>query len=346
MRQVNESEIRPAAIVVGCGDVGSAVAHALHRAGCAVVLADHADPPWTRRGMAYTDAWYVGTAELAQVDACFCASVRSIPFVLDRRDMIAATTWSWQGVAAALHPVAIDDDGGRGSGGTFTVVMNHELGSTFPGQPPGVDARISRLVVDRARRSVLDAEYLFTGLEDFERFWKEQGGHGAGHCNLAAPVHRCARTNESLARLVGTGPLRHDLGAVIESGGTKPFEGEPRRVGGAGRERYVYASRAGRFQTNRRIGEHVAAGEEIAMLGGDSIAAPLTGVLRGLSARGARIGAAQKIVEVDPRDDASLCFGLGERPRRIATGVLEALARRGVIVGLLRHAAQRESLHG
>ena len=82
------------------------------------------------------------------------------------------------------------------------------------------------------------------------------------------------------------------------------------------------------------------------MVGGDSIAAPLTGVLRGLSARGARIGAAQKIVEVDPRDDASLCFGLGERPRRIATGVLEALARRGVIVGLPRHAAQRESLHG
>src|SRR5436190_10704245 len=109
MRRVNEIGIRPAAIVIGCGDVGSAVAHALHRAGCGVVLVDHADPPWTRRGMAYTDAWYVGTAELAQVRACFCASVRSIPFVLDRRDMIAATTWSWQGVAAALQPIAIID---------------------------------------------------------------------------------------------------------------------------------------------------------------------------------------------------------------------------------------------
>ena len=44
---MNESEIRPAAIVVGCGDVGSAVAHALHRAGCAVVLASAL---WVARG--------------------------------------------------------------------------------------------------------------------------------------------------------------------------------------------------------------------------------------------------------------------------------------------------------
>ena len=79
MRRVNEWEVRPAAIVIGCDDTGSAVAHALHRAGCAVVLVDQADPPWTRRGMAYVDAWYVGAASLAGVDACFCASVRSIP---------------------------------------------------------------------------------------------------------------------------------------------------------------------------------------------------------------------------------------------------------------------------
>ena len=38
-----------------------------------------------------------------------------------------------------------DDRGKRGKrgSGTYTVLMNHELGRTFPGQPPGVDARIS-----------------------------------------------------------------------------------------------------------------------------------------------------------------------------------------------------------
>jgi hypothetical protein len=35
--------------------------------------------------------------------------VRSIPAILDRGDMIAATTWSWEGVAVALDPVAVVD---------------------------------------------------------------------------------------------------------------------------------------------------------------------------------------------------------------------------------------------
>jgi hypothetical protein len=53
---------------------------------------------------------------------------------------------------------------------TFTVLMNHELGRSFPNNPPGVDARISRLEIDRKTRSVHEAEYLFTGLEGYERF--------------------------------------------------------------------------------------------------------------------------------------------------------------------------------
>jgi Bacterial protein of unknown function (DUF839) len=62
-----------------------------------------------------------------------------------------------------------DDDDGGNRGGRFTVVMNHELGKTFPGQPTGVDARISRLEITRDFK-VQDATYLFTGAEGFERF--------------------------------------------------------------------------------------------------------------------------------------------------------------------------------
>jgi hypothetical protein len=53
---------------------------------------------------------------------------------------------------------------------TFTVVMNHELGRSFPNSPPGVDTRISRLEVDSETLSVHKGEYLFTGLEGYERF--------------------------------------------------------------------------------------------------------------------------------------------------------------------------------
>ena len=53
---------------------------------------------------------------------------------------------------------------------SYTVLMNHELGVTFPGQPAGVNTRISKLKIDRATNSVLSAKYVFTGTEGFERF--------------------------------------------------------------------------------------------------------------------------------------------------------------------------------
>jgi xanthine dehydrogenase accessory factor len=102
-----ETVPRPVTIVLGCDEIGSAVAHRLHCDGFAVVLIDVVDPPWARRGMAFTDAWYAGNAELSGVSAIFCASVRSIPAVLDRSLAVAATTWSWAGVASALSPVAM-----------------------------------------------------------------------------------------------------------------------------------------------------------------------------------------------------------------------------------------------
>jgi hypothetical protein len=58
---------------------------------------------------------------------------------------------------------------GGGSKREFVVVMNHETGVPFPNMPPGVNTRISRLVIDQNRR-VHDAEYLFTGFENYSRF--------------------------------------------------------------------------------------------------------------------------------------------------------------------------------
>jgi hypothetical protein len=57
-----------------------------------------------------------------------------------------------------------------GKSNRAVVVMNHELGRSFPNNPPGVDARISRLEVDTKTHRVHKAEYLFTGLEGYERF--------------------------------------------------------------------------------------------------------------------------------------------------------------------------------
>jgi xanthine dehydrogenase accessory factor len=105
---LRSSQSLAVAIVLGCDDIGSTVALALHSSGLSVVLVDEADPAWHRRGMSFADAWYLGTAELDRVGACLCASLKSVPSVLARR-MIAATTWSWPTLAAALGPEVLVD---------------------------------------------------------------------------------------------------------------------------------------------------------------------------------------------------------------------------------------------
>jgi xanthine dehydrogenase accessory factor len=241
----------PVAVVVGSGEVGSAIAVALRRANFGVVICDSVDPAWPRRGMAFTNAWYIGNAELDGEGAVFCASVKSIPAVLDRRRLIAATTWSWAGVAGPLRPIAV------------------------------IDATLR----PRAEGSIFTSR----GAEE--------------------------------ALLMVVGPRNDDpnIGVFVDPpAGTL----EPREV--------VHATRSGRFATRRRIGEQVRESEVIAAVGALSVLAPKAGVLRGLSAHGARISEGAEIVEVDPRGDPVLCFGIEEPAFAVGRAVLMALAIRGV----------------
>ena len=116
------------AVVLGSNEVGSAVALALHRTDWKVVLVDRVDPgnPW--RGMSFGNAWYMGSSELDGVAACFCTSVRSIPSVLRHRQLIAATTWSWQSVVRAL-PVGILVDAALELGMSRGVSADRQLGN-------------------------------------------------------------------------------------------------------------------------------------------------------------------------------------------------------------------------
>lgn len=113
------------------------------------------------------------------------------------------------------------------------------------------------------------------------------------------------------------------LGKVIETGPTSAFAGEPKPIGGYGRERYVYAPAAGVFRTTHRIGQAVAEGEIVARIDDRPIAAPKPGLLRGLIRDGVRIAEGMKAVEVVPEE--AQVFGVGARPAAIAAGVIAAL---------------------
>ncbi len=116
-----------------------------------------------------------------------------------------------------------------------------------------------------------------------------------------------------------------DLGKVYDRGSTRPLEGEPNPIEGHSRDRYVYAPIEGIFSTRLQVGQSVRAGDPVATVGPVALSAPLDGVLRGLTRDGVRVSVGTKVIEVDPRGERAVFTGIGERPGRIAEGVLRAI---------------------
>jgi len=129
---------------------------------------------------------------------------------------------------------------------------------------------------------------------------------------------------ETVHAAVETG-WNDDLGKVIWNGATRPLEGEPQKIAGHARDRYVYAPVAGLFRTKLNVGDIVSAGQEIARIGDISLRANIDGMLRGLTHDGVPVSQKTKVIEVDPRGTQAQISGMGERPGRIARGVLEAV---------------------
>lgn len=116
-----------------------------------------------------------------------------------------------------------------------------------------------------------------------------------------------------------------DLGRVITSGGTAPLQGEPISIEGHARDRYLYAPCAGRFKTTFQIGDMVTEGQVIAVINETPLTAPISGVLRGITHDDVPVEMRTKVIEIDPRGERAQVAGIGERPARIADGVLQAV---------------------
>jgi xanthine dehydrogenase accessory factor len=115
----------------------------------------------------------------------------------------------------------------------------------------------------------------------------------------------------------------HHLGRIIAHGCAAGDTGEPGEVGGYTRERVLRAPVAGRFETTRRIGDLVSAGEPVVAVGGREVCSAIDGLLRGLLPAGLEVTAGQKLGDVDPRNDRSFCHTLSDKARTISGSVLE-----------------------
>ena len=263
--------LAPLVLVRGIGDVGSAVAHVLFQRGYATAICDGPAPPTThRRGMAFIDAVFDGSAKLDDVHAC----------KVDTLDCIA--NWAFGRLFIPVIVGAFED--ARAAAPWLVLV----------------DARMRKRAILENQRGLAP---LVIGL-------------GPGFV---------AGQTVDVAIETAWGD---ELGHVITNGSPRALAGEPRSIEGVGRDRNVYAPTDGIWHTRRNIGDAVKGGQLVGWMGETPIFAPLNGLLRGLTRDGVPCTRDTKIVEVDPRSaDKAVIRGLGERPRRIADGVISAVQR-------------------
>ncbi|WP_294540941.1 xanthine dehydrogenase [uncultured Rhodoblastus sp.] len=122
---------------------------------------------------------------------------------------------------------------------------------------------------------------------------------------------------------VETRPLRS--GAIVEQGATDDFDGVASPLGGVGGERFVYAPGDGVWHTPVEIGAPVFRGLGVGNLNGQTVAAPLDGVVRGLARDGVFVPAGVKLLEVDPRGRRARWTGIDARNRAIADATVQAI---------------------
>lgn len=114
-------------------------------------------------------------------------------------------------------------------------------------------------------------------------------------------------------------------GELLEVGTTRPADGVPRFLGGIGRERFIYSSRAGVWRTPLDIGARVFKDFVIGRLDGLPVPAPMDGFLRGVARDGSFVPQEVKLVEIDPRGRDSSWTGTDERGCVIAEATIKAL---------------------
>ena len=117
----------------------------------------------------------------------------------------------------------------------------------------------------------------------------------------------------------------HMLGRVIRNGGPDRDSGIPDRVLQYQEERVLRAPADGMLVPYAGIGDHLEPNQLIAEIGGESILAPFSGVLRGIVHPLVVVRKGMKIGDIDPRDEPSYCCLISEKALAIGGGVLEAI---------------------
>lgn len=265
-------------LVRGVGDVGSAVAHRLFRAGFAVVLHDGPHPATTRRRMAFADAIFDGQAALDGVTAIRVDTDEGLRLILD---------------AGAAIPVTVADLG------LLLDLLRPDI---------LIDARMRKRATPEDQRGLAP---LIVGLGPgfvaggnvhlaVETDWDDLGklvraGPTRPLAGEPRPIGGVARERYVYAPVAGTFRTGFDIGAPVEIGEAVA------RIG----EAEIVAPIAGVLRGVVRDGVPVAAGTKVVEVDPRGAAA----VVAGVGERPGRIADAVLVVVLDMAGDAARMGG-------------------------------------
>lgn len=114
-------------------------------------------------------------------------------------------------------------------------------------------------------------------------------------------------------------------GVVLSTGRTEVADGVSRKLGGLGRERFIYSEEAGTWRTALDVGKRIFKGFPLGRLGAQVIEAPMDGILRGIVRDDIVVPAGVKVVEIDPRGRKARWVGIDDRGRVLAEATHAAL---------------------
>ncbi len=116
-----------------------------------------------------------------------------------------------------------------------------------------------------------------------------------------------------------------NLGRIITEGDADPYTGEPIKIAGHGRDRYLYAPKAGTFRTSLDLGRPVEAGQTAGFVDDVSVVTAVGGIIRGIVKDGLAVRAGAKLVDIDPRRDPAALSQLSPKAWTIADAVLQVI---------------------
>jgi xanthine dehydrogenase accessory factor len=129
----------------------------------------------------------------------------------------------------------------------------------------------------------------------------------------------------SSAHLIVESNSGNNLGKVLIEGATEAGAQKPAGTENKNGEQVIWAEDAGVFTTEKNIGDAVLAGDLIGKINDLPITAPISGILRGLLRNETKVLSNARLIEIDPKNDKSICFTIRDQMRAIAGGALEAI---------------------